>query len=107
MMSLSGRRPIRMTRSWIRIREAGSRSTPGMNGVPSAAGSAGRPGEDVDEGSSAGLTCWSGCMANSLVQDSPGVSLVTRDLVKEALHDALYVPGDGEVGAVRALWAKL
>jgi hypothetical protein len=46
-------------------------------------------------------------MANSLVQDSPGVSLVTRDLVKEALHDALYVPGDGEVGAVRALWAKL
>jgi hypothetical protein len=46
-------------------------------------------------------------MANSLVQDSPGVSLVTRDLVKEALHDALYVPGDGAVGAVRALWAKL
>ena len=69
MMSLSGRRPIRMTRSWIRIREAGSRSTPGMNVnvVPSAAGSAGRPGEDVDEGSSAGLTCWSGGIANSLV----------------------------------------
>lgn len=26
-----------------------------------------------------------------------GYSLVTKDLVKETLHDALYVPGDGEV----------
>jgi predicted kinase len=25
-----------------------------------------------------------------------GYSLVTKDLVKEALHDALYVPGEGE-----------
>jgi predicted kinase len=26
-----------------------------------------------------------------------GYSLVTKDLVKETLHDALYVPGDGEI----------
>jgi predicted kinase len=26
-----------------------------------------------------------------------GYSLVTKDLVKEALHDALYVPGEGEL----------
>ena len=26
-----------------------------------------------------------------------GYSLVTKDLVKEALHDALYVPGEGEI----------
>jgi hypothetical protein len=26
-----------------------------------------------------------------------GYSLVTKDLIKETLHDALYVPGDGEV----------
>ena len=26
-----------------------------------------------------------------------GVPLVTKDLVKETLHDALYVPGDGEI----------
>ncbi len=26
-----------------------------------------------------------------------GYSLVTRDLVKEALHDALYVPGEGKI----------
>ena len=27
-----------------------------------------------------------------------GYSLVTKDLIKETLHDALYVPGDGEIG---------
>jgi predicted kinase len=27
-----------------------------------------------------------------------GYSLVAKDLVKEALHDALLVPGDGEIG---------
>ena len=26
-----------------------------------------------------------------------GYSLVTKDLIKETLHDALYVPGDGEI----------
>ena len=26
-----------------------------------------------------------------------GYSLVTKDMVKEALHDALYVPGEGEI----------
>ena len=26
-----------------------------------------------------------------------GYSLVTKDLVKEALHDALYVPGEGKI----------
>jgi predicted kinase len=26
-----------------------------------------------------------------------GYSLVTKDLVKETLHDALHVPGDGEI----------
>jgi predicted kinase len=26
-----------------------------------------------------------------------GYSLVTKDLVKETLHDALFVPGDGEI----------
>ena len=26
-----------------------------------------------------------------------GYSLVTKDLVKETLHNALYVPGDGEI----------
>ena len=26
-----------------------------------------------------------------------GYSLVTKDLVKEALHDALYLPGEGEI----------
>jgi predicted kinase len=26
-----------------------------------------------------------------------GYSLVTKDLVKEALHDALYVPGEGQI----------
>ena len=26
-----------------------------------------------------------------------GYSLVSKDLIKEALHDALYVPGDGEI----------
>ena len=28
-----------------------------------------------------------------------GYSLVTKDLVKETLHDALYVSGDGEIDA--------
>jgi hypothetical protein len=32
-----------------------------------------------------------------------GSSLVTRDMVKEALHDALYVPGEG--GLHRA-WSR-
>jgi len=27
-----------------------------------------------------------------------GYSLVTKDMVKEALHDALYVPGEGKIG---------
>ena len=26
-----------------------------------------------------------------------GYSLVTKDLVKETMHDALYVPGQGEI----------
>ena len=26
-----------------------------------------------------------------------GYSLVTKDLVKEALHDALYIPGEGTI----------
>ncbi len=26
-----------------------------------------------------------------------GYSLVTKDLVKETLHDALHVPGEGEI----------
>jgi cytidylate kinase len=39
-----------------------------------------------------------------------GYSLVTKDLVKETLHDALYVPGDGETdqasgASMELLWA--
>jgi hypothetical protein len=56
-----------MTCDWIRTREVGARDTPGVNVVPSVVGSFGWLGEDVDEGSSAGLTCWSGGIANSLV----------------------------------------
>ena len=39
-----------------------------------------------------------------------GYSLVTKDLVKETLHDALYVPGGGEIdghgrgGSVARRW---
>jgi predicted kinase len=32
-----------------------------------------------------------------------GYSLVTKDMVKEALHDALYVPGEGEIDLRQAI----
>ena len=34
-----------------------------------------------------------------------GYSLVTKDLVNETRHNALYVPGDGEID--RAWWRRL
>jgi predicted kinase len=33
-----------------------------------------------------------------------GYSLVTKDLVKETLHDALYVPGQGEIDRAWSRW---
>ncbi|MGH3259612.1 MAG: AAA family ATPase [Streptosporangiaceae bacterium] len=33
-----------------------------------------------------------------------GYSLVTKDLVKETLHDALYVPGTGEIDRAWSRW---